>query len=392
MGEPAKSGETRRRIAQQPLGAINLTEQNFKLSPGISNSGLIAQAARKTGFIEAPYKIDLAQQVMTMPDSDFSRLLCRAISAVLLAATAVATLAQDFPSRPIRVIVTSSPGSTGDTTMRILAPALEKALGQPIIVENIPGTGGIAGTEKVVRAAKDGHTLGLISNNHAINAHIYKSVPFDSAKDIAPIGLVGSTPIVLVASQQVAFRTTQELIALARATPGALNYGSAGNGTVLHLAGVLFTSEAGIDINHVPYKGLPQMTADLLGGQIELGFAGVATVAPHIKAGKLKALGVTTTMRSSVLPEVPTFAESGLPKYRFEGWLALVGPAGLPKPIIDRINAELKSVLAQKPIQDALNAQGVNINGGSPEAAAQFINAEMDKHAALVKRAGARMD
>ena len=314
-----------------------------------------------------------------------------AVAAACLAGP-LAAAAQDFPTRPIRVVVTSSPGSTGDTTIRILAPALEKALGQPVVVENMPGSGGIAGTEKVVRAAKDGYTLGLISNNHAINPHIYKSVPFDSAKDIAPISVIGSTPVVLVTHPGVAARSTQELVALAKAKPGVLNYGSAGNGTVLHLAGVLFTSEAGVDVTHVPYKGLAQMTADLLGGQIEMGFAGVATVAPQIKAGKLRAIAVSTAVRSAVLPDVPTLAESGLPNYRFEGWLALVGPAGLPKAVVDRIHSEVKSALAHKEVQEALNAQGVIVEGSTPEVARQFIHSEMDKHAQLVKRSGAKME
>ena len=316
----------------------------------------------------------------------------RAAVAVVCLAGPLAAAAQDFPTRPIRVVVTSSPGSTGDTTIRILAPALEKALGQPIVVENVPGSGGIAGTEKVVRAARDGHTLGLISNNHAINPHIYKSVPFDSAKDIAPISVIASTPVVLVTHPGVPARSTQELIALARAKPGGLNYGSAGNGTVLHLAGVLFTSEAGVEITHVPYKSLAQMTADLLGGQIQMAFAGVATVASQIKAGKLRAIAVSTPVRSSVLPDVPTLAESGLPNYRFEGWLALVGPAGLPKAVGDRIQGAVKTALAQKEVQEALKAQGVIADGSTPEAAQQFIDAEMNKHAQLVKRSGAKME
>lgn len=276
--------------------------------------------------------------------------------------------------------------------MRILGSALEKALGQAVVVENVPGTGGIAGTEKVVRAAKDGYTLGLISNNHAINPHIYRSVPFDSERDIAPISMIGSTPVVLVTHPEVPAKNARELIALAKTKPGALNYGSAGNGTVLHLAGVLFTSEAGVDIRHVPYKGLAQMTADLIGGQIEIGWGGVATVAPLVKAGRLRALAVTTTTRSSVLPDVPTLAESGLPNYRFEGWLALVGPAGLPQPVIDRIHATVKSALAQKEVQDALQAQGVTPEGSTPEAARRFLRAEMEKHEQLVKRSGAKME
>ena len=316
----------------------------------------------------------------------------RALAAAIALALPLAGLAQDWPAKPIRVIVTSSAGSTGDATMRILAPALEKALGQPVVVENIPGAGGVAGTEKAVHAAADGYTLALVSNNHAINPHIIRNIPFDAEKDIAPISVIGSTPVVLVTNPNLPARTTKELIALAKAKPGALNYGSAGNGTVLHLAGVLFTSEAGVDIKHVPYKGLGQMMADVVGGQIEMGWGGVATVAPQVKAGKLRAIAVTTTRRSSVLPDVPTLAESGLPNYRFEGWLALVGPAALPRPIVERMHTAIVTALAQKDVQDALAAQGVTPEGSTPEAARQFIHAEMDKHAQLVQRSGARLD
>lgn len=320
-----------------------------------------------------------------------SRALQAVIAASCIAAATCAT-AQDYPNRPLRVVVTSSPGSTGDTAMRILGAALEKALGQGVVVENVPGSGGIAGTEKVVRAARDGYTLGLISNNHAINPHVYRSVPFDSEKDITPISVIGSTPVVLVTHPAVPAKNVRELIALAKTKPGALNYGSAGNGTVLHLAGVLFTSEAGVDIKHVPYKGLAQMTADLIGGQIEVGWGGVATVAPQVQAGKLRALAVSTTSRSSVLPDVPTLAESGLPNYRFEGWLALVGPADLPKPVVDRIHSAVKSALARRDVQDALQAQGVIVEGGTPDAARRFIHSEMAKHEQLVKRSGAKIE
>ena len=322
---------------------------------------------------------------------DFGRKSAWFIVLVLALAISSAS-AQNFPNRPIRVVVTSSPGSTGDTTMRIIGSALEKVMGQPWVVENIPGSGGIAGTEKVVRAPKDGYTLGLISNNHWINPHVYRNIPFDSEKDIAPISVIGSTPVVLVANPSLYAQNARELVALAKARPGMLNYGSAGNGTVLHLAGVLFTSEAGVDIQHVPYKGLAQMTADLVGGQIQLGWGGVATVAPQIKAGKLRALAVTTTTRSPVLPDVPTLAESGLPNYRFEGWLALVGPAGLPQVLIDRIHAAVKSVLEQKEVQEALAAQGVKSDASPPDATRRFLRVEMDKHEQLVKRAGVKME
>ena len=234
----------------------------------------------------------------------------------------------DFPSKPIRVLIPASAGATGDILSRILAGPMGKALGQTIVVEPMPGAGGITATERLVRSARDGHTIAMTSNNHVINPGVYKSMPFDSIRDIAPISVVGSTPVAIVAHPSLGARTAQELIALARARPGQLNYGSGGNGSVLHLAGVLFTSEAGVDIRHVPYKGFAPMLTDVLGGQIQLGIGGVAPVAEYVKAGRLRAIGVTTRTRSTILPDVPTFAESGLPNYSFEGWLALIGPAG----------------------------------------------------------------
>lgn len=295
----------------------------------------------------------------------------------------------DFPSKPIRVLIPASAGATGDILSRILAGPMGKALGQTIVVEPMPGAGGITATERLVRSARDGHTIAMTSNNHVINPGVYKSMPFDSIRDIAPISVVGSTPVAIVAHPSLGARTAQELIALARARPGQLNYGSGGNGSVLHLAGVLFTSEAGVDIRHVPYKGFAPMLTDVLGGQIQLGIGGVAPVAEYVKAGRLRAIGVTTRTRSTILPDVPTFAESGLPNYSFEGWLALIGPAGLPKPVLDKLHAAVMTALAQKEVQEAFAAQGVSIVGNTPEVAAAFFRSELDKHMALVKRSGA---
>ena len=320
----------------------------------------------------------------------------RKLLAVLAGSAAGAAFAQvappDFPSRPIRVLIPASAGTTGDILARILSVPMAKSLGQPVIVEAMPGAGGITATDRLVRSAKDGYTLAMASNNHVINPSIYKSIPFDSLRDIQPIGVIGSTPVVIVAHPSLPATNTQELIALAKAKPGQLNYGSGGNGSVLHLAGVLFTSEAGVDIQHVPYKGFALMLADVLGGHIQLGVGGVGPLAEHVRAGRLRAIGVTTRTRSSILPDVPTFAESGLPNYSFEGWLALIAPAGLPKSIVDRLHAAVMEALAQKEVQEAFAMQGVAIVGSTPDAAARFFRTELDKHAALVKRAGAVQD
>lgn len=300
--------------------------------------------------------------------------------------------AQAYPTRPIRVLIPASAGTTGDIVVRILATAMEKALGQPLVIEAMPGAGGVTATDRMVRSPKDGYTIALASNNHVINPSIYKSIPFDSIRDIAPITVVGKTPMIILAHPSVPARTTQELLALAKARPGQLNYGSAGNGTAPHLAGVLFVTEGGVDIKHVPYKGFAPMITDLLGGQIQLGVASVPSIADHVRSGRLRGIGVSTLERTPTLPTVPTLAESGLPNYNFDGWLAFIGPAGLPRPIIDRINAATRSALAQKDVQDSLAAQGIMVVGDSPESATRFFQAELDKHTRLVKRSGATVE
>ena len=299
---------------------------------------------------------------------------------------------QDFPSKPIRVLIPASAGTTGDILARILSGPMGRSLGHPVVVEAMPGAGGITATDRLVRSPTDGYTLAMASNNHVINPSVYKSMPFDSIRDISTISIVGSTPVAIVAHPSPPATTTQELIALAKAKPGQLNYGSGGNGSVLHLAGVLFTSEAGVDIRHVPYKGFAPMLTDVLAGHIQLGIGGVAPVAEHVRAGRLRAIAVTTRTRSNILPDVPTFAESGLPNLSFEGWLALIGPAGLPKPVVDRLHSAVTEALAQKEVQDAFATHGVTIVGSTPDAAARFFRTELDKHEALVKRSGAVLE
>ena len=324
----------------------------------------------------------------------WQRLSLSVLAALCLGAALGSTsvLAQDYPAKPIRLIVPSSAGNVADLVARTLAGPMAKALGQSVVVENVTGAGGVTGTDRMVRSAKDGYTIGLASSNHAINPSIYKSMPFDSLNDIAPIMVVGTTPLALVVHPSVQAKDARELVALAKAKPNLLNYGSAGNGTVLHLAGVLLVSEAGVEIVHVPYKGFATMFSDLLGGQIQLAFVGVPSVAGHIKSGKLVALGVSTTGRSAILPDVPTLAEAGLPGYSFDAWLALMGPAGLPQPILDRLNAAAKIALASPEVQETFAAQGVVIVGSTPETAAQFFRTELDKHSRLVKRSGASLE
>ena len=325
----------------------------------------------------------------------FRRALLSALAAAtLLAAAGFAppAAAQAYPNKPIRVIVATGVGTVSDMVARMLSIHMAKGLGQGMVVENSPAAGGVTGTQQLVRAAKDGYTLAVLNNNHAINPSIFKNMPYDSLSDIGPISTIGSTPLVLVTNPNVPYKDLKELLATARSKPGELTYGSAGNGTVLHLAGVLLTSEGKVDIKHVPYKATGQMVTDVMGGQIDMVFLGAASAAPQIEAGKLRAIGVTTTQRSNILPNVPTLAEQGLPNYNFDGWLALAGPAGLPRPVVDRLNAELKAALALKEVQEAMTKMGVMAVTSSPEGAVQFFKTQLDKHSLLAKRGGATLD
>lgn len=321
-----------------------------------------------------------------------SRRAWLACAAMALGAGVVSTsaMAQAYPTKTIRLIVPFGT-SVMDAVARALAPALSKSLGQPVVVENIAGAGGLTGTTQLVRAPKDGYTIALVNNSHVINPSIYKDMPYDTIKDITPIGNVGHTPLILLVNPSVPANNLRELIALAKAKPGTLTYGSSGNGAILHLAGVLLSSEADINIKHVPYKAAGQMLTDLIAGHIDMAIPAALTAAAQIQSGKLRAIGVTSQERSNALPDVPTLAEAGLPNYNIRGWIAMAGPAGIPRPIVDRLNAELKAALAQPEVRAAMTKLDVTLTPTTPEAAAQFFQAELEKHTQLVKRSGATL-
>ncbi|GHC94266.1 hypothetical protein GCM10007320_46040 [Pseudorhodoferax aquiterrae] len=312
--------------------------------------------------------------------------------ALALLAASLAAPAWAQGDKPIRLVVPLTTGSTVDTLARAMGPTLAKVTGHAVVVENLPGAGGMTGTLQVVNGAKDGTVLGMVSSNHVINPGIYKKMPFDAIADITPIRVIGSVPLVLVLHPSVPAHTTSELIALMKARPGALNLGSAGNGSTLHLAGELFGQEAGVQIRHIPYRGTGPLTTDLLGGQVDMAFVSVTAVAPHIKAGKLRAIALSSTTRSALLPEVPTLAEFGLPRYGFDAWIAVVGPAGMAPAVVHKTAADLQAVLASKEVADALAAQGIVTVQNSPEQALPFFKAELEKHLRLVKASGASVD
>ncbi|MET0961938.1 MAG: tripartite tricarboxylate transporter substrate binding protein [Noviherbaspirillum sp.] len=316
------------------------------------------------------------------------RLALSTTLALLLALPCVHAAAQS--GKPLRIIVPNAAGSSVDALTRSIGTPLSRALGQPVIIENLPGAGGITGTVQLVRAPKDGSTIAMVSNNHVVNPSIYKSLPYDTLMDITPISVIGGSPFVLVVHPSVSAKDVKELTALAKSRPGELNYGSSGNGTILHLAAEAFKSEAGgLGIKHIPYKGTNQLTTDLLGGQIQMAVLGVTGVAPHIKAGRLRAIGVTTKARSPLLPDVPTIAEQGLPRYDMEGWIAMIAPAGVSPAVVSKLYADAQGVLSNKEVRDSLAAQGMTPLGTTPEATARLFKAEMERYARIVKESGA---
>ncbi|MBS3017391.1 hypothetical protein DJFAAGMI_00096 [Comamonas sp. PE63] len=296
------------------------------------------------------------------------------------------------PEKPIRMVVPLTAGSTVDAVARALGPGLGRTTGHPVVVENVAGAGGIPGTAQVVRAAKDGLTLGMISSNHVINPGIYKTIPYDSIKDITPIAVLATVPLVLVVNPKLPVRSLQELRDYAKTHPGALNYGSAGNGSTLHLASELLISETGISMKHVPYRGTGPLITDLIGGQVQLAFVSVSQVVPQVKAGTLRALAVSTTIRSSALAEVPTMMEAGVPEYSFDAWIALIGPAGLGKPLVNQYAAAVKTAMGSAQAQAAIAGQGLLMLDKGPNEAPAFFLSELIKHQKLVKQSGATLD
>jgi tripartite-type tricarboxylate transporter receptor subunit TctC len=290
--------------------------------------------------------------------------------------------------RPVRFILPVATASGVDTIVRAAQGAFGKTLGHPIVVENQPGAGGIVGTSALVKSAPDGFTLSFVSNNHVIYPSVYKSVSFDPVNDITPIAIVGTTPIVLVVNPKLPATNAKELAALLKARPGQLNYGSSGNGTILHLAAEMFLDEAGGKANHIPYKGVGPMVTDLIGGQVDFGTLALPSVQSHLKSGALRAIGLGSAARVSAAPDIPTMAEQGLPNYLVEGWFAFIGPKGLPAAEVKRLHEALVAAFAAAEVREAMAKQGNTISISTPEHAAEFFRSEMAKYARLVKKAG----
>ena len=311
---------------------------------------------------------------------------------VVVAFVSLEVCGQGWPSRPIRMVVPLSPGGFADVPGRILAARLSSLLGYNVFVENRPGAGGTIGADFVAKSAPDGYTLLFTGTPHVISAWVYKKLPYDPLKDFEPVALVASGPYVLVVNPQLPVHSIRELIAAAKAQPGKIDYASSGNGSAQHLVSALFASMAGIELNHVPYKGSGPAMQDLLGGQVKVSFAGIPNVLPHVKAGRLRALAVSTPQRSPDLPDVPTAAEAGVPGYQATLWLNLAAPAGTPGEIVQRIYAETAKALQDAELQQSFRAAGVEASPMSPQELAGFMRGEYEKWGRVVRDTGATVN
>jgi tripartite-type tricarboxylate transporter receptor subunit TctC len=309
------------------------------------------------------------------------------------ACAASATLSQDYPSRPIRIIVPFPAGGTADLLARQIGQTMSETLHEQVVIENRSGAGGNIGADLAAKSKPDGYTLlmGTVST-HAINPNLYTKMPYDPVKDFAPVTMVASMPNLLVVHPSVPAKNVAELIALAKAKPGALAFASAGNGTSQHLAGELFKKMAGVDMIHVPYKGNAPAVTDLVGGQVQVMFDNIPVSLQQVRAGKLRALAVTGPARSAVLPDLPTVAEAGLPGYSITSWFGLYAPSGTSPQIIERLNQEANRALATAQIRRRLTDQGIEPAGGTPDQFADFMHAELVKWGKIVRESGARVE
>src|SRR5438876_6157961 len=308
----------------------------------------------------------------------------RPLFAVLLCC-ATPALAQ-YPAKPIHLIVPFPPGGGNDTVARAIAQQLGPDLGQPVVIDNRPGAGGSVGAELAAKAPPDGYTLFLAGvGSHAVNPNFHRKLPYDPVTDFAPVSLIASAPSVLVVNPAVPARTIAEFTAYARANPGKLNYASNGNGSAAQLAAAMYETMAGVHMVHVPYKGIAPAMTDLMSGEVQLMFGTVVALVPHIQAGKLRALAVTSRKRSSLLPDLPTLAESGLPDYEAGSWYGILAPAGTSREVIDRLHGAIVKALKQPDVSKRLAAEGAEVIGSTPDEFAAHIKAEIARVGAVVR-------
>lgn len=316
----------------------------------------------------------------------------RTAAATVAAVLALGVHAQGYPTHPVKIIVPFSPGGFTDVVARILQTQLGAALGQPIVIENKPGAGSTIGTAEVSKARPDGYTLAMVSTTHVISPSLYKQMPYDALRDFTPVMKLAEGPYVLVVHPSLPARTVKELIALAKAEPGKIDYASSGNGSSQHLVGALFGQMAGVNLNHVPYKGSGQAMQDLVGGQVKVGFTGAPNAVPYLANGRLRALGVTTRNRSADLPEIPSIAEAGVPGFDATLWLGLLAPPGTPTDVIAKLRDAVTKALSTPEARKLVNSAGVDVALSTPAEFAALMKSEFERWGKVVRETGATVN
>jgi tripartite-type tricarboxylate transporter receptor subunit TctC len=321
------------------------------------------------------------------------RLFARFSLLCFLALAAAATLAQGFPQRPVRLVVPYPPGSGTDIVARILGQMLTESWGQQVIVDNRPGAGAIIGVEAVAKAAPDGYTIGIADTGPlAINPALYPKLPYNPVRDLAPVTLVANLPFILVVNPNLPVHNVAELVALAKSKPGQINYASVGNGSAVHLATELFKTRAGINLTHIPYKGSAPALQGLLGGEASVMFVNLLSAKSLVQSGKVRALAAAPGKRIAAMPDLPTIAEAGVPGYAAPTWSGVIAPAGVPRPIIDKLNAAINGAIQSQTFRNRFAVIGDEPAGGTPEEFAEVIRADSAKWGEVVRRSGARLD
>jgi tripartite-type tricarboxylate transporter receptor subunit TctC len=314
------------------------------------------------------------------------------VLALALAAGSTSGFAQTYPERPVKLVVPYAPGGSADIVARLISDEWGKALGKSVFIENKAGAGGNLGVDAVAKSPADGYTIGLQTVSLAINPSLTPKMPYDTVKDLAPIGMVAASQHVLVVNNNLQAKDLKELIAFAKSKPGKLTYGSAGGGSTFHMSAELFKAMAGLAIVHIPYRGGGPALTDTIAGQVDMSFPVLSAAQGHVQAGKLRALGVTGSKRSPLMPNVPTIAEAGVPGYAFETWFMVFAPAGTPKPVIDKLNASLATVLQSATVKERMAKEGFEATPSTPAEATTRLQAEMPKWAKLVKERGITSD
>ena len=371
---------------------MNRTGPYFRASSASANATATANAIAPAPATAAATASTHTSVSATAPASGARRRALQAGAALLAPFAGAAFANEPFPQRPLRLIVPFPPGGPVDLTGRTIAQRLTERLGQPVVVENKAGAGGIVGAEAAARAPADGYTLFMCAIHHSVLPALRPKLPYDILKDFVPVSFGASFPIILVVHPSVAAKSVPELIALAKANKGKLAYSSAGNGGGTHLAGELFASLAGVELNHIPYKGSAPAMADLIGGQVQMMFSDGPTALPQIQAGKVRALAVGSPKRSALVPDLPTIAESGLPGYEAYSWAGVVAPAGTPAPIVARLNTEIAAILNQADVKQRLLQSGAEAMGTTAEQFGTILKNEIAKWSKVVRQANIQPD